>query len=56
MEAKKIKLAIGIGSTCEGCSVAILDLNEKILDLVGLADIVYWVLAMDFKLSDLEKF
>ncbi len=56
MSGKKIKLAVGIGSTCEGCSVAILDLNEKILDLAGLADIVYWVLALDFKLSDLEKF
>lgn len=55
MEGKKIKLAVGIGSTCEGCSVAILDLNEKILDLVALADIVHWVLATDFKYSDLEK-
>jgi len=56
MQGKKIKLAIGIGSTCEGCGIAILDLNEKILDLTALADIVYWVLGMDFKLSDLEKF
>ncbi|NVM26452.1 MAG: hypothetical protein HWN70_11145, partial [Desulfobacterales bacterium] len=56
MEGKKIKLAIGIGSTCEGCGIAILDLNEKILDLASLADIVYWVLGLDFKLSDLEKF
>lgn len=54
MEGKKIKLAIGIGSTCEGCSVAILDLNEKVLDLVGLADIVLWALAMDFKTSAIE--
>jgi len=56
MEGTKIKLAIGIGSTCEGCGIAILDLNEKILDLASLADIVYWVLGLDFKLSDLEKF
>lgn len=51
----KIKLAIGLASTCSGCDIAILDLNEKILDLVALADIVYWPTAMDFKLADLEK-
>jgi F420-non-reducing hydrogenase small subunit len=56
MKGKKIKLAIGIGSTCEGCGIALLDLNEKLLDLVALADIVYWVLGMDFKRGDLERF
>jgi len=52
---KKIKLAIGLGSTCAGCDIAILDLKEKILDLASLAEIVFWPTAMDFKLSDLEK-
>jgi F420-non-reducing hydrogenase small subunit len=52
--AKRIKLAIGLGSTCSGCDVAILDLNEKILDLTSLADIVFWPTAMDFKLAKLE--
>lgn len=53
---EKIKLAIGLGSTCAGCDIAILDLKEKIFDLVALADIVFWPTAMDFKLSDMEKF
>jgi len=52
---KKIKLAIGLGSTCAGCDIAILDLNEKILVLASLAEIVFWPTAMDFKLSDLER-
>jgi len=52
---KKIKLAIGLGSTCAGCDIAILDLNEKILDLASLAEIVFWPTAMDFKLSHLER-
>jgi F420-non-reducing hydrogenase small subunit len=52
----KLKLAIGLGSTCSGCDVAILDLAEKILDLVEVADIVFWPTAMDFKLSELEKY
>lgn len=52
---EKIKLAIGLGSTCSGCDIAILDINEKILDLVAIADIVFWPTAMDFKYEDIEK-
>jgi F420-non-reducing hydrogenase small subunit len=52
----KLKLAIGLGSTCSGCDIAILDLAERLLDLVELADIVFWPTAMDFKLEDLSKF
>jgi F420-non-reducing hydrogenase small subunit len=53
---RKWKLAIGLGSTCAGCDIAVLDLAEKILDLVELADIVFWPTAMDFKFSDLDRF
>ena len=52
---RKLKLAIGLGSTCAGCDIAILDLNEKILDLAAAVEIVFWPTAMDFKLSDLER-
>jgi len=52
---KKLKLAIGLGSTCSGCDIAILDLGGKLLDLIGLADIVYWPTAFDFKHSDLKE-
>jgi len=44
-----------LGSTCSGCDIAILDLNEKVLDLAEVAEIVFWPTAMDFKLSDLER-
>ena len=54
-EKKKLKLAIGLGSTCSGCDIAILDLGGKLLDLIGLADIVYWPTAFDFKHSDLKE-
>ena len=52
---KKLKLAIGSGSTCSGCDIAILDLGEKLLELIDIADIVFWPTAFDFKYSDLEK-
>jgi len=31
-----------------------LDIDEKILDVVGLADIVFWPVALDFKYKDVE--
>ncbi|MCX6650927.1 MAG: oxidoreductase [Methanomassiliicoccales archaeon] len=41
-------------ASCGGCEIAVLDINEKILDLVKLADIVFWPVAMDFKYKDVE--
>jgi len=29
----KLKLAIGLGATCSGCDIAILDLGEKLVDV-----------------------
>ena len=54
-DKKKLKLAIGLGSTCSGCDIAILDLGVKLLELIGLADIVFWPTAFDFKHPDLKE-
>lgn len=54
-DKKKLKLAIGLGSTCSGCDIAILDLGVKLLELIGLADIVFWPTVFDFKYSDLKE-
>ena len=51
----KINLAIALGATCAGCDVAILDLNEKILEVFDLVDFKFWPTAMDFKIDDLKK-
>jgi F420-non-reducing hydrogenase small subunit len=45
----KPKLALYWAAACGGCDVAVLDTNEKILDIAGLADIVFWPIAVDFK-------
>jgi F420-non-reducing hydrogenase small subunit len=45
----KPKLALYWAASCGGCDVAVLDTNEKILDIANLADIVFWPIAMDFK-------
>lgn len=52
--AEKLKLALYWAATCGGCEVAILDMNEKILDLAAAADIYLWPVAMDFKYKDVE--
>lgn len=54
-EREKIKLAFYWAATCGGCDVATLDIQEKILDVVNIADIVLWPVAMDFKYKDVEK-
>lgn len=43
------KIAVYWSASCGGCDVSLLDIEEYLLELVGLADIVYWPVAMDFK-------
>ncbi|MCL7399652.1 MAG: oxidoreductase [Thaumarchaeota archaeon] len=51
----KPKIALYWCASCGGCEEAQVDLAEKILDLVNLVDIVFWPVAMDYKLEDVEK-
>ena len=50
----KLKLALYWAASCGGCDVAVLDVNEKILDVAELADIVLWPIALDFKYHHIE--
>ena len=54
MGKEKLKFAFYWAASCGGCEVAVLDINEKILDVVAIADIVFWPVAMDFKYKDVE--
>jgi F420-non-reducing hydrogenase small subunit len=54
MSEKKLQFAIYWAASCGGCDVAILDVNEKILDIAAAADIRLWPVAMDFKYKDVE--
>jgi len=53
---KKLKIGFYWAASCGGCEIAVLDLNEKILDVVAIADIVFWPVAMDIKYNDVENF
>jgi F420-non-reducing hydrogenase small subunit len=54
MGKEKLKIAFYWAASCGGCEIAVLDVNEKILDVVAAADIVFWPVAMDIKYKDVE--
>ena len=54
MAKEKLKIAFYWAASCGGCEIAVLDINEKILDVVNMADIVFWPVAMDVKYKDVE--
>jgi F420-non-reducing hydrogenase small subunit len=51
----KLKLAVYWASACGGCSVSVLDVHEKLFDVIAAADFVFWPLAMDIKYNDVEE-
>ncbi len=50
----KLKFAFYWAASCGGCEIAVLDVDEKILDVVELADIAFWPVALDIKYKDVE--
>jgi F420-non-reducing hydrogenase small subunit len=50
----KPKIALYWCSSCGGCEESIIDLAEDIFNVVAVADIVFWPVAMDFKYKDVE--
>jgi len=51
---EKLKFAFYWAASCGGCEIAVLDVNEKILDIVANADILFWPVAIDIKYKDVE--
>lgn len=52
---KKLKFAFYWAASCGGCEIAVLDIDEKILDVVAIADILFWPVALDTKYKDVEE-
>jgi F420-non-reducing hydrogenase small subunit len=50
----KPKFAMYWAASCGGCEIAVLNINEKILDVDANFDIVFWPVAMDAKYKDVE--
>ena len=51
----KLKLAIYWAAACGGCCVSVLDVHEKLFDVVAAADLVFWPIALDIKYRDVEE-
>lgn len=51
---EKPKVSFYWCASCGGCEEAMVDLAEGVLDVVEAVDIVFWPVALDFKLEDLE--
>jgi F420-non-reducing hydrogenase small subunit len=50
----KPKVAFYWCASCGGCEEAVLDLDEALLDVVNAVEIVFWPVALDFKLHDIQ--
>lgn len=50
----KLKIGMYWCASCGGCEEAIVDLAEDLLQVVEKVDIVFWPVAMDFKLKHVE--
>jgi F420-non-reducing hydrogenase small subunit len=48
-------LALYWAASCGGCEIAVLDIQERILDVAAAFDIVLWPVAMDFKYADIRS-
>jgi len=51
---EKLKFGFYWAASCGGCEIAVLDIDEKILDVVARADILFWPVAIDTKYRDVE--
>ncbi|MDR3674012.1 MAG: oxidoreductase, partial [Acidobacteriota bacterium] len=51
---EKPKVAFYWCASCGGCEESVLDLDERVLDVVAAVDIVFWPVALDFKRHDVE--
>jgi len=54
MDENKLNFAFYWAASCGGCEIAVLDIDEKILDIVKAANIVFWPVAIDIKYKDVE--
>ena len=54
VNGSKPKFAMYWAASCGGCEIAVLNTNEKILDVDANFEVVFWPVAMDAKYKDVE--
>jgi len=51
----KPKVGVYWGASCGGCDIAVLEIHERVVELIEVADIVFWPCVMDFKYDDVRR-
>lgn len=52
---EKLKIALYWASSCGGCEVAVVGIDEAIFKVVEIADILMWPVALDYKYHHIEE-
>jgi F420-non-reducing hydrogenase small subunit len=52
----KKKIAMFWAASCGGCDISLLEIGPRILDLISIADVVFWPCAADFKYEDVRQY
>jgi F420-non-reducing hydrogenase small subunit len=52
----KLKIGMYWASSCGGCDISLLEIGARILDLLRVADVVFWPCAADFKYADVAGY
>jgi F420-non-reducing hydrogenase small subunit len=50
----KLKFGFYWAASCGGCEIAVLDVDEAILEVLDVAEVLFWPVAMDVKYKDVE--
>ncbi len=54
--AGRLKVAMYWASSCGGCDISLLEIGPRLLQLMDMADIVFWPCATDFKYADVARY
>ncbi len=52
----KLKVGMYWASSCGGCDISLLEIGPRLLDLIRIADVVFWPCAADFKYRDVANY
>jgi F420-non-reducing hydrogenase small subunit len=52
----KLKIGMYWAASCGGCDISLLEIGARLLDLIKIADVVFWPCAADFKYSDVADY
>jgi len=52
----KLKIGVYWAASCGGCDISLLEIGPRLLDLIQVADVVFWPCATDFKYADVVKY